>query len=269
MKPFRFSTAVMVPALLALATPAAAQDWVSSMMQTTTDNMTYHAMTTAGTSSMCAYEGVCSGDGAGETDGTGNISSINWLQSLDEARQADIELIDTSFAPNPSVTPVVKEDFLSAIERQDPEAAGDLRQALSQHDFIAEYETAVAEYGFKSNDLSDALASYWVLSWALVNQNDPSTLNHDAVVAVRDQVRAALSTNQQFQTMSDAELQKITESLIINFILNAVIYNTVTTPAHADQFNQVSEATRQGMKDFLGLDLARLDLTRNGFSQSG
>jgi len=247
--------------------PASAQDWVSSMMQTTTDNMSYHALTTAGTASMCAYDGVCE-----ESPDAGGDPRINWLEAAQAAETADVEPLETTYAPDPSVSETVKAEFLRQAEDRDPAAAEALRAEMARSDFIQEYADAVREYGFSTHDLADAVTAYWVMGWMLANQIGPDSAfgpRREEVLAVRDQVRAALSLNPAVRELDAVELQKTTESLILNFVVNAVIFNTVSRPENMSRFDRISEATRQGMMDFIGVDLTEIDLTESGFVERG
>lgn len=249
--------------------PASAQDWVSSMMQTTTDNMTYHALTTAGVASMCAYDGVC--EESPDARGGGDVR-INWLEAAEAAETVDVQPVNTSYAPDPSVSETVKAEFLRQAAERDPAAADALRAEMARSDFVQEYAKAVQEYGFSTHDMADAVTAYWVMGWMLANQigpDEPAGPKREEVLAVREQVRAAMALNPAVRDMSATEMQKTTESLILSFVVNAVIFNTVSRPENAGQFNRVSEATRQGMMNFLGVDLTGIDLTERGFVKRG
>jgi hypothetical protein len=234
------------------------------MMQATTDNMTHHALTTAGMDSLCAYEGVCE-RGAG-----GRNRRVDWLAAARAGRSAADAPIETGYTPDPAISQAMKAEFLRRAGQRDPAAAETLRAEMARRDFIQEYARAVREYGFNTHDLADALTAYWVMGWMLANQigpDDPAGPRRASVLAVRDQVRAALSLNAGVRRMGHADLQRMTESLILSFVVNAVIFNTVSRPESRGRFDEVSAATRRGLYDFFGVDPAQLELTESGFAR--
>jgi hypothetical protein len=247
----------------------AAGDWTVTMMQSTFDNMNYTAMTNVGTSSMCAYEGVC--DGGSARTGPEIRSAADWIDAAAQAGRAGIEPLNLGYDRSAEITRLVERDILASARQRDPATAEELQAAFAQSDISATFwSQASAEFGFQADDLGNAVTSYWLLLWIVANNvsYDSAEMPDAAKVrAVADQFKLALSANPGIQSLAEPGRQLLAEVMIYNFMMLDAAWQQANQHGNAEMRARLSDVWHDQGRDFFGLDLRAIDITSEGMQR--
>jgi len=153
------------------------------------------------------------------------------------------------------------ERFAANIGRDDPGTAAAFRNHFASTDFFGKLNRALSPLGYSVDNVGDALASWWMGSWLLANQ-DFSTVSPAKIQAVKLQAAEMVLTTPAFASADDATKQEMAEALWIFVAANEdFIKQAERDPRLA---GQVALAARQGALK-MGIDLTAMTLTDEGF----
>ena len=103
--------------------------------------------------------------------------------------------------------------------------------ALGDRDPVRGWAKIVGDDGLHPGDMADAVAGYWLLNWTIANGADGS---REEAEAVRRQVRRMIVASPGFQRLDEAERQRLSEALMLDFL--------VLHAAHADALARDDQA---------------------------
>lgn len=162
------------------------------------------------------------------------------------------------YQPTPALGRQALAGYVQRIRRANPGLADQVAREFGKHDYQAIYRSIVADDGFGSNSVSDAMAAYLTLTWMIANNanREPSAAE---VLGVRRQIAARVAGNPALLA-NRAQLGEELKLLL------------VTT--HAGFQSSRKEGTQRRYADGVAamirkhydLDLRALRLTPNGFA---
>jgi hypothetical protein len=125
-----------------------------------------------------------------------------------------------------------------------------------------------AQYGCVNNDISDALTELVVISWEFVNQRQPGTPDYDpsGIRKLREQIADRFAVTNLLSTLTDADKQRFAENFKYEAQLMSNLHRAFKTNPNP-KLQQKLETLHQKLGKSLGLDLAHLKLTANGFEK--
>jgi hypothetical protein len=181
-------------------------------------------------------------------------------QTAEQTEPAAMEAIeaefDTSYRPSPSVSARLQREFLDRVRWSAGAAARDsLVEAFAERSPTEIWQELVASDGLKTNNVTDALTSYWVLNW--VAANGAYAVKVDSA-PVRRQLQIAFANDPNFLKMGDQQRQELAEGYILNFLVEHAALNTAVEKRDLETLNRLAAAAvarfRQDMKvNLLGL----------------
>lgn len=174
----------------------------------------------------------------------------------------------TIYRASPSTTRKVKSQYLAWVRGRSPQEATALQSVFVRHDPIALWQGLVASYGLHTGDSADALSAdalsaYWVLNHLMANGGRQATRRQ--ALAVRAQVRSALADNPAFARLSSAQRQEVSETWMVNFVVQQSAYSTAVQRDDKAMLQKLSRAAKARFQSEMHLDLTRLALTDRGF----
>ena len=172
----------------------------------------------------------------------------------------DIELL--AYEPDPARSRANLQAFVATNSASNPALGKELAAIFSaQPTLLSDIGGAMEGYGLDPYNLADTYALWWISAWLAANQrtDTPST---GAIMAVRDQARAAFLSTDDTSRMSDADKQQFAEALMIQSVL--IDASVEQAAGRAETLARIAQAAQQGAKDN-GLDLSLMTLTEAGF----
>ena len=169
---------------------------------------------------------------------------------------------ELTFVSDSGVSRRVKSTFREAVQRADPAQADHIAAVLASQDVLADFDRDMAPYGFRSNNLADAMTAYWVTMWMMANR--APVPSKDKVTAAYVQVTNNMLSGGMAADASCEELQQTTEALIYETMF--ALGQRANAERARDAQRQLELAThvqRNLLK--IGVDLQALRLTRSGF----
>jgi hypothetical protein len=170
-------------------------------------------------------------------------------------------LVRTSFRPSAAVRKRNFAQFVAKTRASDPQGADQLEQTLASSDIIGTMGKQLAPFGFKTNDVADAMTVYLIEAWNGVQgrSDNPSRTRR---MAVRRQIAAAVQATPQFAHATDAQKQELAEAMLIQAaLLDAAVEGAKSDP---QTMAKVKAAIAAGAKRTFGLDLKSARLTDAG-----
>jgi hypothetical protein len=174
---------------------------------------------------------------------------------------------NTFYVPSPVVSQQVRADFLVRVQQViGAESTAKIRPLVQGPDFLNLWQQAVSDEGLHTNDLADALASYWVLNWGMANRvmkDDPAYLQ-----AVCRQLHFVISTNPNLRNMTNSQRQTLAENAELNFIFEREAYLQAIKANDANAISKQSDGAEARFQREMNLDLRSLQLTNSGLVAS-
>jgi hypothetical protein len=166
------------------------------------------------------------------------------------------------YRPDPVVRRHNLARFVANVRSQDPQSGAIMEHALAQNDIMAAGQQWLGRYGMSVTNVADATAAYLTAAWLATrgSDGDPSRAQ---ITGVRNQLAAAMLSNPQFRSASDATKQEVAEANIVQ----AVMVAQFATAGKKDPglAPKVRAAVAQGARTTYGFDLLSLDMTDRGF----
>jgi protein tyrosine phosphatase (PTP) superfamily phosphohydrolase (DUF442 family) len=185
-------------------------------------------------------------------------------QGTSQSTQTKPASASLSFRPDPSVSRQVQDALIASIRQQLPTGADQFAAVISSGQLMNLYAQSAAKYGLKSNDVADAMTSYLLVQWIIVNdvRTDPSRASAQGV---RSQVVAILKNSPQLR--SEQMRQMVAENLIYQAVFLDSFRDVSVASGNPAQIQQLAQATNQSSMGQFGIDFRKLELTNEGFRQ--
>lgn len=168
----------------------------------------------------------------------------------------------TTYARDAAVSAQVQAEFVRGLERRLNGAQVEaIARNLRGSDPVVRWAGMVSADGLRGGDLADALASYWVLNWAMANggESSPATLQ-----AVREQVRWAVANRPALAKLTDAEKQAMAEAAMLNFIYEVTGYLQARQAGNEAVLGRIAQGAELRFRREMAVDLQSLMLTSKG-----
>ena len=169
---------------------------------------------------------------------------------------------DLNYYASPGISRTLGQQIASSVVDADPGQTRHIRELLASGRVWQRFDRVLSGTGYSSRNLADVMAWYYVTSWEIINEQDaPPALYR----AVRDQIAESLHYSPEVLFMSNAEKQRVSES--IGIMCTIVDDGSQQLRDQGDQIGYlaVQNAVRESLLE-QGLDMKRLRLTRRGFS---
>ena len=182
------------------------------------------------------------------------------------ARPPAVSSVPTTYRRAPAVTQRVGRQYVDWLAKSSPQDAERVRRALAAADPVQTWSRYVAEDGVHVGDVADAVASYWVLNWLIVNGGDTRP---GQMQAVRRRIQPTIASDPAFARLSEAQRQEMAEVLMINFIFQRDTYLHAVQTHDEPLLAKARAAAVTRFQREAGLDLRRIALTDQGFRPRG
>ncbi len=174
--------------------------------------------------------------------------------------------VATTYRASPGVTERVKRQYIDFVAKQGPGDLNKAREEVGRLDPVRVWSRGVAEDGLHPGDVADAMASYWVLNWAVANGGDNT---REQMLAVRRNLQPTIASNPAFTRLSDAQKQEMAEALMINYIFQREVYTRALQAHDEPLLARLRAAAVARFQHEAGVDLRRIALTDQGFVNRG
>lgn len=172
-------------------------------------------------------------------------------------------LFDTSYRPSASVTARVQRKFLQDLRwSAGAEARQGLTEAFAERAPSEIWQELVAVDGLTTNNVTDALASYWVLNWITANAAYTLEIDH---APIQRQLADAFAKDAGFLRISDQRRQELAEGYMLNFLLEHAALNSAVERKDIRALVQLAAASVTRFNRHMGVDLLTLEPGPNGF----
>lgn len=211
----------------------------------------------------CAVADHCAGSAAGGAEAGSVIAPTRSSGAASGLLEPTGEGTgSTLYAADPRVSTLVRATFVRSLERRLNGAAAEaIARDLEKHDAVDRWAAMVASQGLRRGDLADALASYWVLNWAMANGGDSSL---EALQAVRAQVRAQVATRPALRRLTDAQKQAVAEEAMLNFVYEIAGYMQAREANNGSMLRRFADGAEMRFRNEMRIDLRSLALTDRG-----
>ncbi len=179
------------------------------------------------------------------------------------ARRSAAAITATTYRVSPAVTQKVKEQYAAWAKTAAPNAATQVQQGLRSLDIENVWGKATQENGLKPHDVIDSFTGYYLLNWALANNKDADRAQ---TLAVRNQFRAMFGGVPALQRSTMAQRQEISETLMVNYIMQLAAYNVATRARDAAMKSRLSDAATRRFQHDMGLDPHQITIGQSGFA---
>ena len=168
----------------------------------------------------------------------------------------------TTYVRDAGVSARVQTEFVRELERRLPGAQAEaIARNLRGTDPLARWAGMVSGDGLHAGDLADALASYWVLNWAMANGGESSA---ETMRAVREQVRWAVANRPALAKLTDAEKQAMAEEAMLNFVYEVTGYLQARQAGNDAMLGRIAAGAETRFRREMAVDLKSLLLTNKG-----
>jgi hypothetical protein len=245
---WRFSVVVVLPALACLCSPAAFAQWSPSAT----------ASFGMGLGSIALGQSILSGtrrlsDPKRPTTPATVPANVALLNRMTPA-EIDAAL---GYRPDPQVSMKLRDELIEIISGQKPALRPVLEKAFANDAVLQQFERFIVAHGYSSHNVADAVAALLWSSWQIVHG---TTLTDAQIRGVHQQIRAILLGSPGLRSMTSASRQRVAEAMAYLVIVEADSMRS-SDPVLLDQAQQNASGH---VKNLLGLDLARLEVTANG-----
>ena len=211
--------------------------------------------TTCGDTSMALGSVIPAGRSSGSL--SGRLATTAGMQGT-KAHGAG----STAYKRDAAVSAQVQEAFVHGLERRLHGAQAEaIARNLHGNDPVVRWAAMVSSDGLQTGDLADALASYWVLNWAMANGSESSP---EEMQAVRDQVRWAVANRPALARLTDAEKQAMAEEAMLNFVYEITGYLQARQAGNGAVLGRIAEGAELRFRREMAVDLKSLLLTSKG-----
>lgn len=177
--------------------------------------------------------------------------------------EADAVEFDTSYRHSASISARMQREFLSRIRwSAGAEVRDSLVAAFKERSPNEIWQELVAPDGLTTNNVADALTSYWVLNW--VAANGAYAVEVDSR-PIQRQLRQAFANDPNFLTLSDQQRQEMAEGYILNFLVEHAALNNALEQQDIEALYTLAMASVSRFHDQMKANLLDLVPGPNGF----
>lgn len=170
---------------------------------------------------------------------------------------------DTSYRPSPSLSARLQREFLTDIRWSVGAATRDvLAAAFAERKPLDIWQDLVAADGLKTNNVVDALTSYWVLNWVTANGAYGAKIDN---APIRRQLLAAFANDEAFLTLNDQERQTMAEGYILNFLVQHAAVNEAVARKDVEALTSLATSAVRRFRQTMNVDLLALVPGPDGF----
>lgn len=243
---------MIIAASLSVALPAAAQDFAPMYTPDFAGNM--------------AWQGMVANQVERDSERSrANGSSTPRVAggSTGSARHS----VATTYRASPAVRARVETQYLAFIGQNAPADADIVRADLARFDAPDAWSRIVGRTGFRSGDVADAMAAYWILNWMIANNETADRPDDRArAAAVKRQVSGIIASDPTFTALDDAQKQEMAEALMLNFIYQHKVFSEAARTGDSGLQGRLAQAAVSRFRSEMGVDLRQLRLTTDGFA---
>ena len=167
------------------------------------------------------------------------------------------------FQSSTAVSQRVRNAFIEALQKANPQSAGEIKYNLQQQDVIGDFARDMAPYGLRADDLADTMTAYWLTMWIIANQEQIPPVNQ--VQAVQNQVRTVMLQNPNLVQATEATRQEIAEVTIYETMIALGLLANANRASDRGKLQQLADSAYQNMLK-KGIDLRDMELTPSGFT---
>ncbi len=210
----------------------------------------------------CSSAGVCDDAGAAGGSVIPTARSSGALSGRLAQTAATNGAGTTAYTRDLAVSARVQMAFVRGLERRLNGAQAEaIARNLRDNDPVARWAAMVSGDGLHTGDLADALASYWVLNWAMANGGESSP---ETMQAVREQVRWAVANQPSLRKLKDAEKQAMAEEAMLNFVYEVTGYLQARQAGNDVMLGRFAAGAEMRFQREMAVDLRSLMLTSKG-----
>ncbi|MHA6298072.1 DUF6683 family protein [Devosia sp. CAU 1758] len=193
-----------------------------------------------------------------------NVAAQPAEQAAPAAESSVETVFDTSYRPSPSVSARLQREFLDGVRwSAGVEARDSLTEAFAERSPTEIWQELVASDGLTTNNVTDALTSYWVLNW--VAANGAYAVKVDSA-PVQRQLQIAFANDPNFHKMGDQQRQELAEGYILNFLVEHAALNTAVEKRDVETLNRLAAAAVARFRRDMKVNLLALVPGPDGFA---
>lgn len=166
------------------------------------------------------------------------------------------------YKPSPEISDQLKERFWNTIKQNNPQSAAEIDTSLKDQDVIGTFNTDMAPYGLRADDVGDTLTAYWITMWMIANT--APIPDQEQVKAARNQVGDVIIKNDLIALEDDTQKQTVAETLIYETMLALGMRHQAVESGNQAQITELADAAYSNMLK-QDIDLRALKLTSLGF----
>lgn len=170
---------------------------------------------------------------------------------------------DAGYRPSPTISARLQREFIDRVRwSAGVEARDSLRAAFAERSPTEIWYELVKSDGLETNNVIDALTSYWVLNW--VAANGAYSVKVDSA-PVQRQLRIAFANEPNFLAMSEQQRQELAEGYILNFLVEHAALNTAVEQRDVETLNRLAAAAVARFQKDMKVNLLELVPGPDGF----
>ncbi len=152
--------------------------------------------------------------------------------------------------------------FIQESRARNPQGMHQMEPLFSQSDIIEQIGALIRPSGLRINNVADAYTVWWITAWEAVHQTDAGS-SAAMYSAVKKQAARAILDAGKITAASITTKQEMAEALLVQAAL--IEASRDAAAGNASQLTAIARAVNQSARA-MGMDLARMTLTDNGFS---
>ena len=210
----------------------------------------------------CESATMCSGEVPGSESVLAAPRSSGAMSGRLSATKVASSVGSTTYARDAGLSARVQMAFVQGLARKLNGAQAEaIARNLQENDPVVRWAGMVSSDGLHTGDLADALASYWVLNWAMANGGETSP---EAMQAVREQVRWAVANRPALAKLTDADKQAMAEEAMLNFVYEVTGYVQARQAGNEAMLGRFAVGAELRFRREMAIDLKSLLLTSKG-----
>lgn len=173
----------------------------------------------------------------------------------------------TVYRRDPAISARVRSQYVAFVRQVGGvEEAAHVQSDFGKFDPVQVWTKMVRDNGLAPNDMSDALAAYMSLNWAMANGRD---VNAPQARALRAELRAMMASNPEFARMSEADRQEFSEALMCNYLYQEAAYAHAIQSGDRVFASKLGDAAEARFRSEMDLSLRAIQLTSRGIERRG
>ncbi|AOJ71648.1 MULTISPECIES: DUF6683 family protein [Burkholderia] len=211
---------------------------------------------------------IVNDDLGGNLGGGSQVPGRDARGGADRARSASPHAAPAAltFAETAAVHRQVQADIVNFLAHGDASRRDEAKRVVEQGELLEAFERVASRRAFDRRNLGDVFAAYVVMSWEVVNGEDARG-RQAGVDALRAKSSATLVRDDRIRAMSDADKQRLAETLAYLAMIAVTAQNDLRRSGNAPALEQLRDGVRQSTRKMIGIDVKGLRLTENGLTR--